>query len=108
MTVGGLEKYAVLSADGFWLVTATPMNPGASTKSVLPITVQSVVQYAAETTFPDRTSCSLTLTFTPPLPSSDTGTDPPAMNVVSPPGVERFMNSMPPSGLTSRITSGDP
>src|SRR4051794_3126209 len=94
-----LSNVDVSSCDVSWLVTIRPASALAVIDvEVLPTPVHVVPSLDTEpvTVAPLRDSFS----------HAGIGCDPPAMNVVVPPDAERVMNSMLPSGRTSRITCG--
>jgi len=87
------------SVVGSWLVTATPYSAMPEGNGVDPTVWQGPVVHTYAVTTPR----SRIRNNSPPGVGGK-----PAMNVVGPPGVERVMNSIPPSGFTSRITCGEP
>src|SRR5512143_2359279 len=94
------SKVAVVSTPEAWLVTASPMSPPVRfATSTLPTIVQFEPSTDTQPTKVFERRCSL----------SHVGIawKPPATKVVVPPSAVRAMNSMPPSGFTSRSTCGD-
>src|SRR5215510_16526460 len=80
-----------------WLVTTTPLNPRPN--GVDPTVVHDTPSEDMRPTTLPADSDSRSQTGSVAVA--------PAINVVSPPDALLVMNSMPPSGLTSRITCGD-
>src|SRR5580765_4510585 len=92
-----LSNCAVLSVPGSWLVTA---NPVATVDGIAIVTEPTVVHAAPSADIAPVYTLPLSVNF------SHTGKDAlaPAMNDIDALSLVRAMNSIPPSGFTSRIT----
>src|SRR3954463_8542082 len=98
-----LSKTASFTVVGSWLVAARPAEiavPPGDRSAVVEPTIVQVPLF--------RTKPVYWLPFFVSFKHAGNGVTPPAMKLVSPLATGRDMNSTPPSGLTSRITSGSP